>query len=102
MSDKFWFVCLTYSFIFSEHATASVSADLTTYAEGSVTQSDHLMPSLSPLPSFALPNDISSKSTLRTDSDSQETELLEGSPPTNPLKLDSDEKTHELKEAIQD
>ncbi|EMP36128.1 Golgi reassembly-stacking protein 1 [Chelonia mydas] len=85
-----------------EHATASVSADLTTYAEGSVTQSDHLMPSLSPLPSFALPNDISSKSTLRTDSDSQETELLEGSPPTNPLKLDSDEKTHELKEAIQD
>ncbi|CAM5113089.1 unnamed protein product [Natator depressus] len=85
-----------------EHATASVSADLTTYAEGSVTQSDDLMPSLSPLPSFALPNDISSKSTLRTDSDSQETELLEGSPPTNPLKLDSNEKTHELKEAIQD
>ncbi|XP_034615822.1 Golgi reassembly-stacking protein 1 isoform X2 [Trachemys scripta elegans] len=80
------------------------AADLTTYAEGSVTQSqlDHLMPSLSPLPSFALPNDISSKATLRTDSDAQETELLEGSPSTNPLKLDSDEKTQELKEAIQD
>ncbi|XP_026507896.1 Golgi reassembly-stacking protein 1 isoform X2 [Terrapene carolina triunguis] len=87
-----------------EPAMASVPADLTTYAEGSVTPSqlDHLMPSLSPLPSFALPNDISSKATLRTDSDAQETELLEGSPSTNPLKLDSDEKTHELKEAIQD
>ncbi|XP_065442802.1 Golgi reassembly-stacking protein 1 isoform X4 [Chrysemys picta bellii] len=87
-----------------EHAMASVPADLTAYAEGSVTQSqlDHLMPSLSPLPSFALPNDISSKATLRTDSDAQETELLEGSPSTNPLKLDSDEKTQELKEAIQD
>ncbi|XP_039379986.1 Golgi reassembly-stacking protein 1 isoform X1 [Mauremys reevesii] len=87
-----------------EHAPASVPADLTTYAEGSVTQSqlDHLMPSLSPLPSFALPNDISSKATVRTDSYAPETELLEASPSTNPLKLDSDEKTHELKEAIQD
>ncbi|XP_044859575.1 Golgi reassembly-stacking protein 1 isoform X2 [Mauremys mutica] len=87
-----------------EHAPASVPADLTTYAEGSVTQSqlDHLMPSLSPLPSFALPNDISSKATVRTDSYAPETELLEASPSTNPVKLDSDEKTHELKEAIQD
>ncbi|XP_050797505.1 Golgi reassembly-stacking protein 1 isoform X2 [Gopherus flavomarginatus] len=87
-----------------EHATASVPADLTMYAEGSVTQSplDHLMPSLSPLPSFALPNDISSKATVRTDSDAPEIELLEALPSTIPLKPDSDEKTHELEEAVQD
>lgn len=89
---------------YSEHAMASVPADLTTYAESLVKQPelDHLMPSLSPLPTFALPNDISSKATLRTDSDAQETALLEGSPPANPLKPGSDEKINELKEAIQD
>ncbi|XP_074841241.1 Golgi reassembly-stacking protein 1 [Carettochelys insculpta] len=89
---------------YSEHAMASVPADLITYAEGSVKQPelDHLMPSLSSLPSFAPPNDISSKATLRTDPDAQETAQLEGSPPTYPLRLDSDEMIHELKEAMKD
>ncbi|NXN64268.1 GORS1 protein, partial [Himantopus himantopus] len=60
-----------------ENATALDPADITMYSEGAVKQPqlDDLLPSIPSLPSFALPNEISSK-TLGTDPDNQETKLL--------------------------
>ncbi|NXO28849.1 GORS1 protein, partial [Cisticola juncidis] len=51
---------------------------LTPYSEGSGKQPtlDVLLPSVSSLPSLDLPHDISSKTTLGTDADSQESKLL--------------------------
>lgn len=73
------------------------------YSEGAVKQPqlDDLLPSIPSLPSFTLPNEISSKTTLGTDPDNQETKLLlnstEGSLTTTPVKPD-DEAACEQKE----
>uniref|UniRef100_A0A8D0L1J5 Golgi reassembly stacking protein 1 n=1 Tax=Sphenodon punctatus TaxID=8508 RepID=A0A8D0L1J5_SPHPU len=86
-----------------DQGTVPISEGSTTYPDGSLKQSelDHLMPSISPLPSFTLPNDISSCATLEMESDVQEAELLseqtESPPVSNPLEPDS-EITHEPKE----
>ncbi|NXC41525.1 GORS1 protein, partial [Penelope pileata] len=58
-----------------ENATALNPGDVTAYSEGSLRQPalDHLLPAVSSLPSFTLPNEISSKTTLETDADHQET-----------------------------
>lgn len=55
--------------------------DVTMYSEGSVKQPelDNLLPSVPSLPSFTLPNEISSKTTLGTDPDNRETKLLSNS-----------------------
>ncbi|XP_009465837.1 PREDICTED: Golgi reassembly-stacking protein 1 [Nipponia nippon] len=87
-----------------ENATALDPEDATMYSEGSVKQPelDNLPPSVPSLPSFALPNEFSSKTTLGTDPDSQETKLLfnsiESSLTTTPVKPD-DEAACEQKEA---
>lgn len=51
---------------------------LTSYSEGSGKQPplDDLLPSVPSLPSLDLPHDISSKTTLGTDADTQESKLL--------------------------
>ncbi|NWI52532.1 GORS1 protein, partial [Calyptomena viridis] len=61
-----------------ENATALDPDNVTLYSEGSVKQPelDDPLPSIPPLPSFALPDDISSKTPLGTDSDNQESKLL--------------------------
>ncbi|NWT03098.1 GORS1 protein, partial [Mionectes macconnelli] len=61
-----------------ENATALDPEDITVYSEGSVKQPevDDLPPSIPPLPSFPLPHEISSKTTLGTDPDNQESKLL--------------------------
>ncbi|NXT92975.1 GORS1 protein, partial [Anhinga rufa] len=77
-----------------ENATALDPDDVTMYSEGSIKQPglDDLLPSIPSLPSFALPNEISSKTTLGTDPDNQETKLLlnslESSFTTTPVKPD--------------
>lgn len=84
----------------------SVPEELATSLAGAVPQSemDHLMPSVSPLPSFVLPNDITSTATLRTNSSAEETELLSDSAdsPSAPNQLDpeSNEQAQEPKEAV--
>ncbi|NXN36444.1 GORS1 protein, partial [Rhinoptilus africanus] len=86
-----------------ENATALDPADVTGYSEGSVKQPelDDQLPSVSSLPSFVLPNEISSKTTLGTDADNQETKLLlnstESSLTTTPVTPD-DEAAREQKE----
>ncbi|NWU51637.1 GORS1 protein, partial [Dromas ardeola] len=61
-----------------ENATALDPEDVTGSSEGSVRQPelDDQLPSVPSLPSFVLPNEISSKTTLGTDPDNQETKLL--------------------------
>ncbi|NXT85378.1 GORS1 protein, partial [Zapornia atra] len=60
-----------------EGATALDAEDVTIYSEGSIRQPklDDLLPSIPSLPSFTLPNEISSETTLGTDPDNQETKL---------------------------
>ncbi|KAM6283353.1 Golgi reassembly-stacking protein 1 [Porphyrio hochstetteri] len=60
-----------------EGATALAAEDVTMYSEGSARQPklDDLLPSIPSLPSFTLPNEISSETTLGTDPDNQETKL---------------------------
>ncbi|XP_075602863.1 Golgi reassembly-stacking protein 1 isoform X1 [Balearica regulorum gibbericeps] len=64
-----------------ESATALDPEDVTMYSEGSVKQPelDNLLPSVPSLPSFTLPNEISSKTILGTDPDNRETKLLSNS-----------------------
>ncbi|NXW60643.1 GORS1 protein, partial [Eurystomus gularis] len=87
-----------------ENAPALDPGDVTMYSEGSVKQPelDNLLPSIPPLPSFALPNEISLKTPLGTDPDNQETKLLlnsvESSLTTTLVKPD-DEAASEQKEA---
>ncbi|XP_019385725.1 PREDICTED: Golgi reassembly-stacking protein 1 [Crocodylus porosus] len=89
-----------------EHVKMSVPEELATSFDGAVPQSemDHLMPSVSPLPSFVLPNDITSTTTLRTNSSAQETELLldsaDSPSATNLLDPESNEQAQEPKEAV--
>ncbi|NXE11713.1 GORS1 protein, partial [Lophotis ruficrista] len=81
-----------------ENDTALDSEDVTMYSEGSVKQPklDDLLSSIPSLPSFSLPNEISSKPTLGTDLDNQETQLLLNSTESS-VKLD-DEAACEQKE----
>ncbi|NWH60631.1 GORS1 protein, partial [Geococcyx californianus] len=59
-----------------ENATALDSEDVSMYSEGSSEKLELDDPSSTPsLPSFTLPNEISSKTTLGTDPDNQETKL---------------------------
>ncbi|NXM08554.1 GORS1 protein, partial [Tyrannus savana] len=87
-----------------ENATALDPQDITLYSEGSVKQPelDDLLPSIPPLPSFPLPHEISSKTTLGTDPDNQESKLLvnstESSLTTAPEKPE-EEAAAEQKEA---
>ncbi|NXF78934.1 GORS1 protein, partial [Sclerurus mexicanus] len=59
-----------------EHATALAPGDVTLHSKGSVKQPEleDLLPSIPPLPSFALPHEISSE-TLGTDPGNQESTL---------------------------
>ncbi|NWV49314.1 GORS1 protein, partial [Daphoenositta chrysoptera] len=61
-----------------EHASALAIEGVTPYPEGSGKQPtlDDLLPSIPSLPSFDLPHDFSSKTTLGTDADNQEPKLL--------------------------
>ncbi|XP_054246169.1 Golgi reassembly-stacking protein 1 [Indicator indicator] len=90
-----------------ENATALDPEDVTMHSESSVKQPelDDLLPSVPSLPSFALPNEISSKPTLGTDPDNPETKetkllfnSIESSLTTSPVKLDA-EAACEQKEA---
>lgn len=65
-------------FNFPENATALDPEEVTGYSEGSVKQPelDDLLPSIPPLPSFALPAEIPSETALATEPDNQETKLL--------------------------
>ncbi|XP_067148081.1 Golgi reassembly-stacking protein 1 [Apteryx mantelli] len=91
-----------------ENPTALDPEDLTMYPEGSVKQPelDQLIPSISSLPSLALPNEISSKTTLGTDPNNQETKLLLNSAEsllsTTPLKPDDEKACEQKEEAAQD
>ncbi|NXN25166.1 GORS1 protein, partial [Nycticryphes semicollaris] len=60
-----------------ENATALEPKNVTVCPEGAVEQPqlDDLLPSVPSLPSFTLPNEISSKTTLGPDPDNQETKL---------------------------
>lgn len=75
---------------FSENTSALDPEGLTPYPEGSGKQPplDDLLPSIPSLPSLDLPHDISSKTTLGTDADNQESKVLvnsmESSLPTAP------------------
>ncbi|NXN52888.1 GORS1 protein, partial [Rynchops niger] len=86
-----------------ENATALDPEGVTGYSKGTVKQPelDDQLPSIPSLPSFVLPNEISSKTTLGTDPDNQETKLLLNStessltaPPVPP----ADEAAREQKE----
>ncbi|NXI52318.1 GORS1 protein, partial [Chloroceryle aenea] len=87
-----------------ENATALDPEDVTVYSEGSVKEPelDILLPSIPPLPSFTLPNEISARTPLGTDPENQETKLLlnsgESSLTTTPVKPE-DEAACEQKEA---
>ncbi|NWU80766.1 GORS1 protein, partial [Onychorhynchus coronatus] len=87
-----------------DNATALDPEDITLYSEGSVKQPelDDLLPSIPPLPSFPLPHEISSKTTLGTDPDNQESKLLvnstESSLTTAPEKTDEEAAASEQKE----
>ncbi|NXE46654.1 GORS1 protein, partial [Casuarius casuarius] len=91
-----------------ENPTALDPEHLTTYPEGSVKEPelDQLIPSISSLPSLALPNEISSKTTLGTDPNNQETKLLlnstESSLSTTPLKPEDEKACEQKEEATQD
>ncbi|XP_075000358.1 Golgi reassembly-stacking protein 1 isoform X1 [Calonectris borealis] len=88
-----------------ERATALDPEDVTVYSEGSVKQPklDDLLPSIPSLPSFALPNEISSKTTLGTDPNNQETKLLldsiESLLTTTPVKPDDEAACEQKEEA---
>ncbi|XP_074938362.1 Golgi reassembly-stacking protein 1 [Phalacrocorax aristotelis] len=87
-----------------ENAAALGPDDVTMYSGGSSKQPglDDLLPSIPSLPSFALPNEISSKTTLGTDPDNQETKLLLNSLEssfTTALVEPDDEAAREQKEA---
>ncbi|NWQ95284.1 GORS1 protein, partial [Burhinus bistriatus] len=79
-----------------ENAAALDPEDVTMYSHGAVKQPelDDLLPSIPSLPSFAFPNEISSKTTLGSDPDNQETKLLlnsaESSLTTTPVKSDEE------------
>ncbi|NXJ81064.1 GORS1 protein, partial [Trogon melanurus] len=87
-----------------ENATALDSEDVIMRSEDSVKQPEleDVLPSGASLPSFALPNEISSKTPLGTDPENQETKLLlnsiESSLTTTPEKPE-DEAACEQKEA---
>ncbi|XP_061853142.1 Golgi reassembly-stacking protein 1 isoform X1 [Colius striatus] len=87
-----------------ENATALAPEDVTRYSEGSVNQPtlDDL-PSVPSLPSFALPNEISVKTTLGTVPDNPETKLLlntiESSLTTAPVKPDDEAVCEQKQEA---
>ncbi|NXE21518.1 GORS1 protein, partial [Ardeotis kori] len=91
-----------------ENDTALDSEDVTMYSEGSVKQPklDDLLSSIPSLPSFSLPNEISSKTTLGTDLNNQETQLLlnsiESSLTTTPVKLDDEAACEQKEEAAKD
>ncbi|NXC76834.1 GORS1 protein, partial [Anhinga anhinga] len=91
-----------------ENSMALDPDDVTMYSEGSIKQPglDDLMPSIAPLPSFALPNEISSKTTLGTDPNNQETKLLlnslESSFTTTPVKPDDEAACEQKEGAAQD
>ncbi|NXI97061.1 GORS1 protein, partial [Psophia crepitans] len=91
-----------------ENAMALDPEDVTVYSEGSVKQPelDNLRPSVPSLPSFTLPNEISSKTTLGTDPDNQETKLLsnsvESSLTTTLMKPDDEAACEQKEEAAQD
>ncbi|NXJ54571.1 GORS1 protein, partial [Spizaetus tyrannus] len=88
-----------------ENATALGPEDVTMHSEGSVKQPelDDLLPSIPSLPSFALPNEISSKTTLGTDPNNQETKLLlnsvESLLTTTPVKPDDEAACEQKEEA---
>ncbi|XP_027551248.1 Golgi reassembly-stacking protein 1 isoform X1 [Neopelma chrysocephalum] len=88
-----------------EHATALAPEDITLYSEGSVKQPelDDLLRSIPPLPSFPLPHEISSKTTLGTDPDNQESKLLvnstESSLTTAPEKPEEEAASEQKEEA---
>ncbi|XP_068002041.1 Golgi reassembly-stacking protein 1 [Melanerpes formicivorus] len=88
-----------------ENATALDPEDAPMHSEGSVKQLDDLLPSVPSLPSFALPNEISSNPTLGTDPDNPEAKLLlnsiESSLTTSPVKADA-EAASVQKEAAQE
>ncbi|KAM9199585.1 Golgi reassembly-stacking protein 1 [Mergus octosetaceus] len=86
-----------------ENATTPNPEDLMMYSEASAKQPelDHLLPTASSLPSFTLPNEISSKTTLGSDSSNQETVLLnsfESSVSTTLTKLDDEEACEQKEE----
>lgn len=80
---------------FPENTTALSPEDIMKNPEGSARQPDvdHLLPTASSLPSFTLPNEISSKTALQTDPQNQETVLInsfESSLPTAQMKPDDE------------
>uniref|UniRef100_A0A8C3KHJ9 Golgi reassembly stacking protein 1 n=1 Tax=Calidris pygmaea TaxID=425635 RepID=A0A8C3KHJ9_9CHAR len=89
--------------VYFENATALDPENVTVCSEGAVKQPqlEDLPPSVPSLPSFTLPNEISSKPTLGPDPDNQETKLLlnstESSLTTTAVTPD-DEAAHEQKE----
>ncbi|NWS56292.1 GORS1 protein, partial [Chunga burmeisteri] len=91
-----------------ENTRALDPEDVTVYSEGSVKQPelDDLLHSISSLPSFALPNETSSETTLGTDPDNQETKPLsnsiESSLTTTLVKPDDEVAREQQEEAAQD
>ncbi|NXT21961.1 GORS1 protein, partial [Syrrhaptes paradoxus] len=92
-----------------ENATTLDPGDVTMYSESSVKQPgmDNLLPSLPSLPSFALPNEISSKTTLGADPDNHETTLflnsIETSLTATPVKPEDEAACeHKEEEAARD
>lgn len=80
---------------FPENTTALSPEDIMKSPEGSARQPelDHLLPTASSLPSFTLPNEISSKTALETDPQNQETVLMnsfESPQPTAQVKPDDE------------
>ncbi|XP_042673496.1 Golgi reassembly-stacking protein 1 [Centrocercus urophasianus] len=78
-----------------ENTTALSPEDIMKSPEGSARQPelDHLLPTASSLPSFTLPNEISSKTALETDPQNQETVLMNSfgsSQPTAQVKPDDE------------